>query len=103
MSAAKLNRKSASYEWQRRRRFQNPKNFCNRRHDISDPLNREWDGTFWQCRICMKGGYVTPNETVPLTDQILALQERIEREPLAYRKAELREQMRLLVRQGRGM
>lgn len=100
---SKLQRKCASAEWQRKRRYERPKNFCNRRHDISNPENREWDGEFWQCRICMKFGYTQPKEVVPLTDSILALQEQIEREPLAWRRAELREKMRTLVSPKGGM
>ena len=99
--------KTASFLWQRKQRYEKPKRFCRRKHDISRPEDRYWDGNFWQCVTCRDTAEnrdeTASTSTAPLTAAILALQEQIEREPLAWKKAELREKMRTLVSPKGGM
>lgn len=82
-----------------RYRFLHPKPKCGRGHPNVDPESRRWDGETWVCLACgVKTLKHEPDDISPeVTMQILELQSQIENEPLAYRKAELRESMRELV------
>lgn len=86
-----------------RYRFLNPRPKCPRGHSNVEPESRQWDGEAWVCLTCGVRPQRTEADELPaeLTIAILDLQEKIENETLAYRKAALKEQMRDLLLQAR--